>query len=71
MLPALDGQAPSAGAVARHYGSLLSGFVVEHGDEAEVQALGLPVHATGSVMRTLQDRARLARDVLRFAETLT
>lgn len=68
MLPALDGQAPSAGAVARHYGSLLTGFVVEHGDEASLRGLDLPVHATGTVMQSKQDRERLAREVLAFAE---
>jgi LPPG:FO 2-phospho-L-lactate transferase len=70
MLPALNGHAASASAVARHYGSLLGAFVVEHGDEADLAGLPLRVHATGTVMRTMQDRARLALDVLRFAETL-
>jgi LPPG:FO 2-phospho-L-lactate transferase len=66
MLPALANEAPSAGAIARHYGSLLTGFVVERGDEAAK----VPVHATGTVMRTKDDRVRLAREVLAFAETL-
>ncbi|MFI5309403.1 MAG: 2-phospho-L-lactate transferase [Polyangiales bacterium] len=68
MIPTLAGRAPSAGAIAAHYGGLLAGMVVEQGDEASVE--GLPVLGTRSVMLTRRDRARLAREVLSFAETL-
>jgi LPPG:FO 2-phospho-L-lactate transferase len=68
MLPILDGEEASAGAVARHYSSLLDGFVVERGDEGSVR--DVRVSATETVMRTNEDRINLARDVLRFAEEL-
>ena len=68
MLPALAGDAPSAGAVARHYADLITGVVVERGDEKTVS--GLPVVGTDTIMKTRDDRIRLARDVLRFAESL-
>ena len=61
MLPALSGNAPSVGAVARHYGDLpLSGFVVERGDEAG--AFHGALLPTSTVMQSREDRARLARE---------
>jgi LPPG:FO 2-phospho-L-lactate transferase len=68
MIPALAREPASAGAVARHYGSLLLGFVMERGDEASVR--GPALCATETVMQTRDDRARLARQVLAFAETI-
>jgi LPPG:FO 2-phospho-L-lactate transferase len=65
MIPALAGVPASAGAIAAHYGELLSAMVVEHGDEASVT--GVPVLGTRTVMRTRRDRARLARELLGFA----
>jgi hypothetical protein len=55
-------QDPSAAGIAAHYGDLLKGLVIERGD-----------HAPGRVFETdtvMGDRARLAREVLGFAETL-
>jgi LPPG:FO 2-phospho-L-lactate transferase len=65
MIPELTGQAPSAGAIARHYRGLLAGLVVERGDEAAVD--GVKLLATDTIMRTRDDRARLAAEVLAFA----
>jgi LPPG:FO 2-phospho-L-lactate transferase len=66
MIRDLTGQEPSAGAVARHYGGLLRGIVVERGDEGTVAS---PVaRGTSTVMRSRVDRLRLARYVLAFAE---
>jgi LPPG:FO 2-phospho-L-lactate transferase len=59
----------SALAVARGYGDLLSGFVLDNVDSAlepAVSALGVPVLVTDTVMRSDADRARLAREVLAF-----
>jgi LPPG:FO 2-phospho-L-lactate transferase len=67
MIPALTGQPASAAAVARHYGELLDGFVVERGDESSLHG---PVLATSTVMRDAADRNRLARATLDFAEQL-
>jgi LPPG:FO 2-phospho-L-lactate transferase len=68
MIPALAGRDASAGAIAAHYGALLSGIVVEHGDEGSVQ--GTRVLAAKTVMKTARDRLQLAKTVLGFAESL-
>ncbi len=63
----------TAGAVAAHYGSLLDGFILDETDAAlvpELAAAGLACCAAQSVMHTLQDRVKLARNVLDFAATL-
>ena len=61
--------------VARHYTrrGLLDGFVLDRQDEAiaaEVEALGIAVHVTDTVMVTLDDRERLARETLALAARL-
>jgi LPPG:FO 2-phospho-L-lactate transferase len=67
MIPALDGRAPTAAAVAARYAPYLSAMVVEAGDESE---LDVPVLATSTIMRTHDDRERLARELLDFAESV-
>lgn len=60
--------------VAARYGDFLHGFVLDAVDAPlapRVEALGLRVLITDTVMRTSDDRARLARAVLRFAESLS
>ena len=69
MIPTLAKRSASAGAVAAHYGSLLSGMVVELGDEPSVH--DLPVEGTATIMRTADDRLRLAQAVLQFAERIS
>lgn len=74
MIPRLGGRPASAAAIAGHYGELLAGLVVERGDEAELAVYGdrgLPVHATATVMSDRADRRRLAREILRFADSLS
>jgi LPPG:FO 2-phospho-L-lactate transferase len=65
MIRELTGQAASAGAVARHYGGLVRAMVVERGDEETVASI--PVLGASTVMRSRDDRLRLAREVLAFA----
>lgn len=65
MIQQLAGDAPSPGAVARHYRGLVRAMVVERGDEATVT--GIPVLGASTVMRSRDDRARLGREVLAFA----
>jgi LPPG:FO 2-phospho-L-lactate transferase len=65
MIRDLRGEAPSPGAIVRHYAGLVRAIVVEHGDEASVD--GAKVFATSTVMRSRDDRLRLAREVLAFA----
>lgn len=63
----------SALAVARHYGALLRGFVLDHADADAadaVRALGLEVLVTDAVMTDLESKRRLAREVLGFIESL-
>lgn len=61
--------------VARHYTrrGLLDGFVLDQQDEAlrgEVEALGVAVTVTDTVMVSLDDRERVARVVLELAREL-
>lgn len=63
----------SALAVAEYYGDLLDGFVIDQADaeQAEtIQALGIEVLTTPTVMRNLQDKVDLANAVLAFANQL-
>jgi len=60
----------SAAAVARYYGDLLQGFVLDALDGAQAEALRaqpLRVLVTDTVMRSEADRQRLARQVIDFA----
>jgi LPPG:FO 2-phospho-L-lactate transferase len=68
MIPELTGAAATAGAIARHYGGLLAGLVVERGDEQDVD--GVRVCATDTIMRSRDERVRLARETLAFAAEL-
>jgi len=64
---------PSALAVARHYGSRLTHFVLDKVDQmhaAEVENMGIKTLITNTIMRTPEDRRRLAQDVLNFIQTL-
>ncbi|MCK0508090.1 2-phospho-L-lactate transferase [Aromatoleum anaerobium] len=57
--------------IVRYYGNLLDGFVLDVRD-AHLQArIALPVHVTDTLMRTPQDRVRVARETLAFASRLT
>jgi LPPG:FO 2-phospho-L-lactate transferase len=61
----------SAGGVARHYGSLLDGYVLDVADAAQSQGLGLPCRHAATLMRDDEDKRALARTVLEFAEQLS
>jgi LPPG:FO 2-phospho-L-lactate transferase len=63
MISDLAGEPPTAGAVVRHYGGLVRAVVVEQGDEATVGE-GITVVGTSTIMRSRDDRLRLAREVL-------
>ena len=68
MITALTGKQPSARAIAEHYGELVHGMVVERGDELDMP--GLRVFATDAIMSSRADRARLAGELLAYAEAL-
>jgi LPPG:FO 2-phospho-L-lactate transferase len=68
------GIAPSALAVARHYRHLLTAFVFDRVDaplETEIHSLGILPHFTDTLMKTIEDRKRLAQDVLNLIQRLT
>jgi LPPG:FO 2-phospho-L-lactate transferase len=67
MIPTLGGRAPSAAAIAAHYGELLRGLVIERGDPPPA---GVPTLPSSTIMKDRADRARLAAEVLSFAEVL-
>nr|WP_264185495.1 2-phospho-L-lactate transferase [Roseicella aerolata] len=62
------GMAPSASAVAARYGALLSGFVMEEGDDAA--GITPRVFRARTLMRGLEDKLALARAVLAAADAL-
>jgi LPPG:FO 2-phospho-L-lactate transferase len=64
------GLEPGAAAVARHYGDLLDGYVVDTADAAGVSGLRPRVTAAPTLMTTLADREALARAVLAAADAL-
>jgi LPPG:FO 2-phospho-L-lactate transferase len=60
--------------VARHYGRLLDGFVLDASDAAlaaSVEALGIAAVSTRTVMLTLADRIALARRTVEFIDQLS
>ena len=63
----------SALGIARHYRGLIDGLVIDVADEglaAAIEAEGLRVSVTRTVMKSGDDRAALANDVVSFARTL-
>lgn len=73
MLADLGFEASAYGVAALYrerYPGLLGGFVLDEQDAAEatrIQALGIRPYVTQTVMRSVEDRERLAREVLAFA----
>jgi LPPG:FO 2-phospho-L-lactate transferase len=60
----------TAATVARRYGDLLDGYVVDHADAEEARMLDLPVRTARTLMVSLADREALAREVLAHADAL-
>ena len=58
----------TAVAVARHYGQLLDGYVLDHADASDNIELKIPVVPTNTLMLSLEDREALARTVLAHAD---
>ena len=56
--------------VARHYGELLDGFVMDQQDADLAGGVAVETLVTQTVMRTLEDRVALADAVLAFCERL-
>ncbi len=64
------GVQPSALAVARHYGKLLSGFVLDRVDANLTKNISIPTWVTNILMKNQDDRRLLAQDVLNLIQTL-
>ena len=64
------GYEPSSLSVARRYADFLELFVIDNVDRyqrPDIERLGLRVLVTGTLMKSIDDRARLAHEVLCFA----
>lgn len=62
-----EGLTPTAAGVARHYADLLDIFILDERDaelSPEIEALGLAVHTTDTLMKSDADKARLAEEAL-------
>lgn len=64
------GITPSASAVATHYGDLLDGFIIDNVDANLASDITAEVLVTDTVMRSNDDRVKLATEVLAFARQL-
>jgi LPPG:FO 2-phospho-L-lactate transferase len=61
---------PSPQAVVDHYRGLIDGFLLDSRDGHLAGSIGLPVATCDTLMRTVEDRERVARAALDFAGTL-
>jgi LPPG:FO 2-phospho-L-lactate transferase len=62
---------PSAFAVAQHYEGMISHFaldLIDHDLEQSISNLGMKTTTVNTVMKTQEDRRRLAADVLNFIQ---
>jgi LPPG:FO 2-phospho-L-lactate transferase len=60
-------------AIAQHYGRLVNGWIIDTADRvyaSAIEALGCVVRVRNTVMRTLDDKRRLAHDAVQFASDL-
>lgn len=67
------GTESSAVAVAQHYAEFLNGFVIDERDAAlrpQIEAMGVGALVTDTIMKDADDRARLACEVVTFADQL-
>ncbi len=62
------GLSPTNAVIAEHYAGLISAMV--H-DRSDAPPPGLPALATATLMHTLEDKCRVAREALAFASTLS
>jgi len=60
----------SARAVAEHYGDLLDGCVLDHADADQARAIAAPCLSTQTLMRSEDDKTKLASEVLAFARRI-
>ena len=68
------GLEPSAGNIARHYGNLIDGFILDatDGNMAEqIESADLKVTSCDTIMRSLEDKIRVANVSLDFANSIS
>ena len=56
--------------IARHYHDLIDGLIIDQADGYLAAALPVPVRVIGTLMRTLEDRERVASECVAFAELI-
>lgn len=64
------GVAVNSATVAEHYRGLINGLVIDTSDAAEASRVDIRCAVTRTLMKSLEDRRSLARDVLVFADRL-
>jgi LPPG:FO 2-phospho-L-lactate transferase len=57
--------------IAAHYRGLIDALVIDEVDAADRANADVPIMTTLTMMKTFEDRERLARDVVSFAEQLS
>jgi LPPG:FO 2-phospho-L-lactate transferase len=57
--------------VVQHYAGWIDGFVLDRRDEKYADQIDIPSLVADTLMQSLADRERLARETLKFAATLT
>jgi len=57
-------------AIAQHYRGLIDGLVIDHADRQWAERCDCATLVTATLMKTLDDRVRLATETLRFADGL-
>jgi len=65
------GVAVTCRTIVEHYQGLIDGLVIDDADAADADQAGVRVAVTRTLMRSIDDKRILARDVLVFAERLT
>ena len=67
------GGSHTAAGIARHYGSLVDGWVIDRADaklQVEIERMGRRVLVTDTIMRDRKKSAGLAREVVAFTRRL-
>jgi LPPG:FO 2-phospho-L-lactate transferase len=54
-------------AIARHYDGLIDGLIIDRQDRDAAATLRVSVHVTATLMKSLEDRDRLAEECVNFA----
>ena len=57
--------------IVEHYDGLLDGYIIDNTDSDVSNEMCIPVMVTETLMKSIEDRENLARNVLAFADTLT